>query len=140
MSVVIPNEGEVRFLTIALKDASLGSTTYTFRLYSNSVTVDKTVTSASFTEVVGGGYAAVSLNRLQWVVSQDSSSPPAIDTSATYLELSNELTFIFTDTRTVNGFYITENVSGDVMMAKSSGAIIVTAGETLKVPLQFSLE
>ena len=60
MSLVVPNVGEDRALTKILTDA------LTLKLYSNNVTPGEADTSASYTEVSGGGYASKSLTLANW--------------------------------------------------------------------------
>lgn len=66
--------------TIAL-DAILneilnGRTNLKLKLYSNNVTPDASVTNSSFTEVAGGGYAAITLVFANWTITGGVASYP----------------------------------------------------------------
>lgn len=63
MALVIPNITESAVLVWFLKSADLF-----LRLYSNNVTPGEGDTAATFTQVAGGGYAAITLVAASWTV------------------------------------------------------------------------
>lgn len=60
---MIPSAKELALLTFYLQTANL-----TLKLYSNNVTPAKGDTSATYTEVIGGGYAAKTLTTGNWTL------------------------------------------------------------------------
>jgi hypothetical protein len=86
--------------------------TLTMRLFSNNHTPAATDTSSDYTEVSGGGYAAIALSALNWTIT--ASANPV------YATYNAFITFNFTGApspTTVYGYYITR-ASGEVVMAQ----------------------
>jgi hypothetical protein len=107
MSMIVPNAIEVEVITNVLTPA------LHLRLFSNNVTPDQTSTAASFTEVTGGGYAAVPLTFANWgIVSGD----PSL---ATYN--ANQF-FDFTGPTggpgTIYGYFVTRDSDGHLMWSE----------------------
>jgi hypothetical protein len=101
MALVVPNTVEVAILEFFLK-----TTNSILRLYSNDVTPSETSSSASFTEVSGGGYVAKTLVAANWaVVSGDPS-----------FGVYNQQEFVFTGVTggsgEIYGYYVIDGVSG----------------------------
>lgn len=95
MALVISNVVEEDVLESFLETENLF-----LRLYSNDVTPAETDTAATFTQVTGGGYAAITLALGSWVIT------PGAPTIALY----TQQTFTFTGATgapsTIYGYYV----------------------------------
>jgi hypothetical protein len=100
-NLVMPNEGEGVCMA-ALLGKVAAATPLTLRLFSNNHTPANTDTSASYTEVSGGGYAAFALTAANWVVTNGS------PTSAAYPVHSFAFTGVIGGSGNVYGYYITD--------------------------------
>lgn len=75
MSLVVPDVGEVAMLNSILSvTASAVLDPLILKLYSNNITPANSDTAGTYTTVVGGGYASVSLDKTNWVVTGGSPS------------------------------------------------------------------
>ena len=68
MTLLVPNEGEVKTLQLLL------ASNLTFKLFSNDIVPAETNTAASYTEVVGGGYIAKILLGGSWTIHEGAPS------------------------------------------------------------------
>lgn len=108
MSLVVPNDGEVRLLRYLVNQIS--PTNLVLHLYTNSVSmIDETFTSASFTEATQDGYASVTLVGANWTVSTTSGISAAVYDST--------VSFSFNENADVYGYYITDT-SGNILWAE----------------------
>ena len=127
MALVFPNVGE----QIAL-EALVNKTapqTLMLRLYSNDYTCVEGSTHTNFTEVSGGGYAAISLTPGTW-----NAATLGDPTYITY----PEQTFTFTSVpgiATVYGYFLTQTSSGTLVWAERFATLItiVNAGDAIKL-------
>ena len=107
MALLFPRVGLARVL------ADLAGDTLTLRLFSNDVTPAATDTSASYTEVTGGGYSAIALTGANWTA--------VSNVNPVYMTYNAFLTFNFTGTTggggDIYGYYITR-ASGEVVAAQ----------------------
>lgn len=133
MPLVIPNVQEVEVLTNRL------NTPLTLRLYGNNVTPTGTTTAGAFTEISGGGYAAIPLVFANWnIVSGD----PSI---ASY-NAAQVWTFsaIIDPPGTIYGYYITRNSDGLLMLSERFPAGIIPfspiAGSLVRVLPRYSAQ
>ncbi len=112
MAGVIPNVEEGRILEDYVRnDISL-------RLYSNDYTPIETSTLAAFTEVAGGGYAAITLNDAEWVVT------PGAPSVAEYAQQTFTFTGATTAPGTIYGYYLVDIVTGLLIGAERfSGSV-----------------
>lgn len=62
MTLVVPNVGEVKALELFLER------TLTLKLFANDLVPAEDTTAGSFTEVTGGGYAAITLDAGDWTI------------------------------------------------------------------------
>ncbi len=95
----IPNVEEGRILSNYVRNA------ISLRLYSNDITPGETSTLASFTQVAGGGYAAISLLFASWVVT------PGAPSIALYAQQTFTFTGITTAPGTIYGYYLVDTVT-----------------------------
>jgi hypothetical protein len=113
MAGVIPNVEEGRILqNYVTNDLSL-------RLFSNDVTPSETSTLATFTSVAGGGYAAITLEFADWVVTLG--DPTEIE----HPEVEFEFTGATTAPSTIYGYYLVDTVTGLLIGAERfAGAVL----------------
>lgn len=106
MAIVIPNVAEVAVLNFFLTTEDLF-----LRLFSNNVTPSETSTAASFTQVAGGGYSQITLDKDDWTVT---SGDPTFAVQA-------QKTFAFTGATTapstIYGYYVV-NAAGVLQWAE----------------------
>lgn len=124
--LVVPNQGEQILL-----EAGLGKTpasALTLRLFSNDHVLAKTDTEADFTEVAGGGYAAIALTAGNWVTT------PGSPTSSAYPQQTFTFTGATNAPSTVHGYYIT-TAAGNLIYAERLLAAFTPAsnGDTVAV-------
>lgn len=133
MTFVIPNALEVEILT------NLVNTALTLRLYGNDITPTSAHTTATFTEIAGGGYAAKALTFINWIITSGNPSVALYNAQQ-----------IFTFTGAINapgniyGYYITRNSDGKLMGAERFPAATVpfipVNGSLVKVTPRLSAE
>lgn len=130
MTLRIPNEGENRAVGTLL--GKYTAETLRVKLYSNNVTPAETDTSASYTEVTGGGYAAVDLTAANWTITEGA------PTEAAY----PQITWTFSAAiGNVYGYYVVGVTSGKVWFAErfSDGPYNVAAsGDAIKVTPKYT--
>lgn len=122
MSIVVPNVPLSNILDTLL------DRTLKLRLYSNDLTPDSSTTISSFTEVIGGGYAEVSLLAADLTVVDNLASWP-------------QVTFTFDDVptgpSTVYGVYIVDATDTDFFWCERFPESVLpfnpVAGTTIKV-------
>ena len=106
MALVVPNGQEEKLLDLILNQS------ISLRLYSNNKTPANTDVVGDYTEVSGGGYAAVALTFANWV------STAGSPTEATY---ATHQSFTFTGASasptTVYGYYMTD-AAGVLLLAE----------------------
>lgn len=98
MSLLIPNTAQTYILNLLLNQ------TLKLKLYSNDVTPTITDTLASFTEVAGGGYADITLNFANFVVTE---GPPAVGVYDSFKDF--DFTGATSGPGTIYGYMITNN-------------------------------
>lgn len=132
MSIHIPRVGLIRMLNEIIGDS------LTLRLFSNNLILAPGNVTASFTEVVGGGYTAVPLSSVSWTVTSGNPSTAVYNSIITFTFTGNT-----TGPKTVFGYYVTR-ASGEVV---SSGYLTDTqipyvpaAGCFIKITPKFSLD
>ena len=133
MSMVIPDVLEVEIITTLLTPA------LTLRLYSNNATPIGTSSAASFTEVAGGGYAALPLTFAHWGITSGNPSTAIYDTTQTFT-----FTGVTNAPGTIYGYYVTRNSDGKLMWAErfASGLVPFTpiAGSVIKILPRFTAD
>lgn len=133
-NLVMPDEGETVGLK-AILGHTVAATPLTLRLFSNNHTPAKADTSASYTEVTGGGYAAFALTGASWTVT------PGSPTTAAYAAHTFAFTGVIGGSGNVYGYYITDANSKVIVAqllnsppftpAVNGDAVIVTPQITL---------
>ena len=112
---MIPYAEEVKHLQVILNQ------NITLRLYSNNVVPAKTDTAATYTEVTGGGYAAIVLTLADWTITAGSGSTPT-KAQAAYRDI------IFTGAigapGNIYGYFMTD-AAGDLFGAERFGSTVV---------------
>ena len=125
MALVIPNGQEEKLLDLILNQ------TISLKLYSNNRTPANTDVAADYTEVSGGGYAAISLTFANWT------STAGSPTEATY---ATHQSFTFTGASasptTVYGYYMLDD-DGLLLLAErfptSAVPFIPKAGALIRI-------
>jgi hypothetical protein len=137
MALVVPNQGEVKLLELALKDATPGN--QTLHLFVNDVTPGESDTVATYTEMSDYGYSSKTLTRSNWTVSNVGGV-----TTASY----PSQTFSFTKSgessaTTVYGYYITTNDGTEKLLWAERFAnpvIISNTGDEIRLTPKISAE
>ena len=131
MALLVPNEGEVKIISVALgKDAAED---LVLKLYTNDYTPVETSTGTDFTEVSGHGYTAKTLTASDWTVA---SGAPAIATATLQ-------TFSFTSGVSIYGCYVVGATSGVVYWAERftiTPRVIQYSGDELEVTPVYGLD
>jgi hypothetical protein len=107
MPLVVPNAVEVAVLEFFLK-----TTNSVLRLYSNDVTPSETSSSASFTEVTGGGYAAKTLTAANWTITAGDPS------FGIYAQQEFTFTGVTGGSGEIYGYYVTDASDGSLKWAE----------------------
>ena len=132
MTLLVPDAGEVKMLGNILNKTTPENIVY--RLYSNNITPAETDTAATYTEVSGSGYAAITLTGANWTITGGA------PTTATYALQ----TWTFSGAAgNVYGYYTTEATSGVIKWAeRATGAPIniATAGSKIEITPSISLD
>lgn len=129
MSLLVPNEGEVLFLSYALNKTSPADVK--LHLFTNNHTPAEGDTTASYTESTAAGYSAKTLTGSSWSISTTSGT-----STASYAAQ----TFTYTAAETVYGYYVTNNAANKVLWAElfpsafaipsGGGSVVVTPAIT----------
>jgi hypothetical protein len=132
MALLVPDEGEVRLLTYALK--STCPATYKLKLYKTDVTPAEADTIASYTVCDATGYGDATItNADDWTVATDTGT-----TTATCAEK----TFTFTAASNIYGYYVVDETGDDKVLwaEKFSDAphVIPAGGGTQKITLKLT--
>lgn len=129
MAIVVPNVTEVAVLTWFLKTEDLF-----LRLFSNNVTPSETDTAATFTQVTGGGYSQITLDKDDWTIT---SGDPSFGTQA-------QKTFSFTGPTgapsTIYGYYVVNGAGVLQWAERFPGANVPftpIAGSSIKITPRF---
>jgi len=133
-SLVVPDEGEVVCLK-AMLGHTAAATPLTLRLFANNRSPAHGDTSASYTEVTGGGYASFALTGATWVITAGTPS------TATYAAHSFTFTGATGGAGTVYGYYITD-ANSKVICAQRLDSPPFTPtlnGDSIIVTLQLTL-
>jgi len=133
MSQVVPNQLELEII-----NDILGPNLH-LRLYGNNATPAGGSTAASFTEIAGGGYAALPLTLANWTITAGDPS------TAQYNSLQQ---FIFTGPinapGTVYGYFVTRDSDGHLMWAERFAPALVpfapVAGSQINIVPAFSAQ
>jgi len=132
MALVVPNEGEVQILNVALGKAAAEN--LTLKLFSNNYTPTETDTPASFTEVSGYGYTAQTVTSANWTITAGAPSTA----------VSVAKTFSFTGAAgNVYGYYLVGATSAKVYWAERFGTAPIAVqnnGDQIIVTLNFGLD
>lgn len=118
MGFLVPGAVELEVLQFAL-NAALG---WTLRLYGNNKTPAAGDTTASYTEIAGGGYVAKPITYATWsIVARSGVTPP----TASYPVQLWSFTGAISAPGTIYGYYVTRNVDSKLMLAERfSGALV----------------
>lgn len=131
MTLKVPNCGEARILAHVLKQTALED--LVLRLYANDRTPAEGDVAADYTEVTGGGYAAITLDPADWTIVEGA------PTTAT----QPVQTFSFSAAvGEVYGYYITEISSGILMTVErfSDGPYDVVGPAQIRITPVLALE
>ena len=132
MALVVPNTSEsimLQYLTNNDAPENL-----VIHLYANDVTPDENTTTATFTEVTGGGYSSIALTPGSFSIVTGSPSQAE----------HTEVTWTFTGAvGNVYGYYVTRQTGLETMWAErfSNGPFdIQTNGDQIKITPRITLE
>lgn len=126
---MIPNVAEIEVLKKVLNQS------ITIRLYGNNVTPSETDTAASFTEIVGGGYALKTLVFVDWtLVSGSPSRASAAIQNFTFTGAINA-------PGTVYGYYMLD-ANGILMGAERFPVVplVAVSGSIIRITPRYSAE
>lgn len=128
MSLIVPDVAEVDALTKILTPA------LTIRLYSNNYVPVAASVAGSFTEVVGGGYAAKPLTFANWVIASGAPS------TASYPAQTWTFTGPTNAPGNVYGYYVTRDSDGLLLWAERFVAVpfVPVAGSVITVTPVFT--
>lgn len=131
MALLVPNEGEVQILGIAINNVA--NENLLLKLFATNVTPAEADTSASYTEVTATGYSAITLTKGSWSIANVGGV-----TTATY----PEQTFTMTSATNCYGYYVVGATSGKVFWAESFGSnyAIPSGGGSIKITPKVTLE
>lgn len=131
MTLKVPNCGEARFLEHVLKQTALED--LVLRLYANDRTPAEGDVAADYTEVAGGGYAAITLDPADWTIVEGA------PTTATQPAQTLSFTALVGN---VYGYYVTEASSGILMKVErfSDGPYDVAGPAQIRVTPVLTLE
>jgi hypothetical protein len=131
MALLVPNEGEVQLLGIAVNNVA--NENLLLKLFSTNVTPAEADTAATYTEVAAAGYAAITLTKGSWTVAN-----AAGVTTATYAEQ----TFTMTAATACYGYYVVGATSGKLFWAENFGSnyAIPSGGGSIKITPKITLE
>jgi len=115
MALLASNGGKEHLLAIIF------ATDYVVKVYTNNVTVEEAMVLGDFEEATEDGYAEITLDNANWVISTTSDI-----TSALY----PEITFSFTESITARGYFVTT----------SDGATLIWAEEFSDGPYEFPID
>lgn len=106
------------------------------KLFVTDVTPADTNTVATYTEAVGGDYAAKTLTNNSWTVT--SGNDPS---DATYAQQTWTFTGALTTNGTIYGYYVTDNAGTTLVWAEKFGTAFTPAnnGDQLKLTPAFQL-
>lgn len=123
MTILVPNTGEVIALSYLVNKSA--SENLIYRLFTNNITPAETDTAATYTEMSGAGYAAITLSGASWTVTGGAPS------SATYAQQ----TWTFTGAgSTIYGYYVTRATSADLVLAETFTSFTPAAnGDNIKL-------
>lgn len=132
MALLVPNGAEdIMLQYIVNKDTPED---LIIRLYSNDVTPSESDTVGTYTEVTGGGYAAITLVPANWTIT------PGTPTNGEHVQV----TFSFTGgVGNVYGYYVTRQVGGELMWSErfsNAPFPINNNGDEIRITPRFTLE
>lgn len=138
MAIILTDLGCDQIMKAYYNNNFPASKNHKLRLFSNDYTPVETSVLGNFTEVTGGGYAAISLLNGSWTIT------PANDPSdAIYAEQTFTFTGTIGGTGNIYGAYLEDNdgSSGVVIIAERFATPFtpVNNGDTLKVNVKFQL-
>lgn len=132
MSLLVPATGEVLLLQYLVN--MVAPTNQVMHLYNNDPTVDDSVTLSTITEVPSGiGYVPITMVGTLWTTS----SPGGVGTA-----LYSDVTFTFSTTQNVYGYFVTNTGGALLYLEKFTGApfAIPATGGTITVTPRFTGE
>jgi hypothetical protein len=136
MALVLADVGADEFLKVYFNnDRPTGGNNLTLKLYSNDYTPVDTSVAGSFTEVSGGGYAAITLTNGSWTVTVGNDPSDAVYA---------QQTFTFTGTiggsGTVYGYFVVD-ADGTLVWAERFATSFTPAqnGDNIKVTPKFQM-
>lgn len=133
MTLLVPDNGEGDGLQYFVNRAAPQD--LVMRLYSNNITPAETDTAATYTEMSGFGYGAITLTGASWAAPVEG-APSSIAYA--------QQTYTFTGAAgNCYGYYMTRASSGRIALAErftTAPYVIVNNGDTIKITPQITLD
>lgn len=132
MPIVVPNNGEGDALEYFVNRAAPQN--LVLRLYTSNTTPAETDTAATYTEMSGVGYSAITLTGASWAVPVEG-APSSIGFA--------QQTFTLTDAVNAFGYFMTRVTSGRIALAErftSAPFSIPSGGGTIRITPQITAD
>jgi len=127
MTILVPNTGEVIALSYLVNKVATPENLI-YGLFATNVTPAETDTAATYTEAVGGGYAALTMTGANWTVTGGAPS------SAAYAQQTWTFTGALTTNATIYGYFVIRATSVDLVLAETFPSFTPTAnGDNIKL-------
>lgn len=118
-AIVMADEGLIIIMSTFFKNTAAQN--LKLKLFATNVTPAHNMTTATFTEANGGGYAAITLTNNSWTVADNS------PVDAVYAQQTFTFTGALTTNATVYGYYVTNNAEDKVIWAQLFDATFTPA-------------
>lgn len=132
MSIVVPDALELEVINTLL------NTALTIHLYSNDKTPDHADTTASYTEVAGGGYASKPLTFANWTITAGQPTTSQYNAVQTW-----NFTGPTNAPGNIYGYYVTRDSDGKLMWADRFSGLtlpfVPIAGSTVRILPKFNV-
>ena len=131
MPLLIPAVGENKLLEFQLGKATPGD--QTLKLYTNNITPGDSDTAATYTEMTGLGYAAKTLSKGSWSVSQVSSVAEGVYAQQTF-------SFNAGTAATIYGYFVVDSTSGVLLWSErfATSKTVQNQGDEIKITPKFT--
>lgn len=126
MALLVPTVGENTLIGFMLGKTTAGN--QILRLFTSNTTPQDSDTAATYTEMTGLGYTAITLTKTTWDIAQDGGVA-----KATY----PQVTFTFTagSAQTVYGYFVTDATTGTLLWSErfDTAKTVSLAGDQIKI-------
>lgn len=134
MSIIVPDVGEIVFLTKMLINLSESDDDFELKVFTNATSPGTDAVASDFTEATFSGYVTKTLNRSNF------SAPTTLGNGEAQTVYDTEQTWtVGTTGQNVYGYYVLEKDSGTLLWFESFGVNALASGDTLKITPSFTL-